>query len=296
MKFDDKQLYFKVRALWLLPLIFLFLSCSNSKDTSGLLVVGTFNVAWLGDGVDDINPRTDQDCKNIADLISTSNPDLLALQEVENVVALKRIIKYLPGYKYVIWENSREKQNVAIVYSKEIKLAKEYIFDRINFIPDTTRPGIIIEGMKGGLAFTAIAVHLKSTSGYDNTAEKKLRSFEIRTVQADMLSNFADSLSESRDHSNLILFGDFNDNPRRKRNMSLGKLAANRNLIFLTRNLKSCKNKLWETIDHIVVSKELAGRYVRHSVRMINFNYSLGDKSAKIISDHCPVFASFTLN
>lgn len=256
------------------------------------LIISTFNVEWLGDGLNDRKERSENDYKLIAKVISELNSDIVALQEIENKIALKRILKYLTDYKFVISEN-KSAQNIAYLYNTKIKITRNYIYDKVDFADRSTRPALVLVAKKNNFDFVISNVHFKSTSRFDNTKEKKERSISIRTEQADKMSLFVDSIINKGKEKDIIIVGDFNDSPIRKKNPSLLSLIYNKNGEFLTSELKSCKNKTLYSIDHIFVSKSVINRFITTSERSYNFNLIYEKEISNNISDHCPVSANF---
>jgi len=271
-------------------------SCSSKKtyksDTDKASVcIGTFNLEWLGDGINDKKPRTKADYEKYAEIIAESGMELVGIQEVENSSAIEKIMKYLPDYKYVLGKKGSI-QNVGLIYKNTVKVESIGEYTPLKVEPERTRPGLIVKCKKGNFDWIIMVVHLKSTSRYDDTPEKKEESFDLRKEQAEVLSNWVDSLLNNSDEHDVIIVGDFNDNPRRDDKV-IAPLSYNNNLLFLTWALQSCKNRLWDNIDHIVISKSVKNRYLEGSVHVDNFFYRLTDKATERISDHCPVMAVF---
>lgn len=274
----------------------LFSACSDkitiSKDKT--VTIGTFNLEWFGDGINDRNPRSENDYKNIADIIKQMGVDVLGVEEVENGAALDRLIKYLPEYSYYVGKEGRI-QNVGVLFKKSVNV--EYLGEYMPLAIERgrNRPGLLLSVKKGNFDWLMMVVHFKSTSRYDDTPEKKEESVQVRTLQADILKNWADSVLTYSKEKDLILVGDFNDAPLRKKYQSLNHLYADPNLKFLTDKMSSCKFKNSYTIDQIIVSKSALKRFVPNSQSMFDFNSSLKPEDAKKISDHCPVFSVFDI-
>lgn len=266
----------------------------SPKFSKNELILATFNVEWLGDGINDRKERTEQDYKIISKIMSEMNADILGLQEIENEATVKKILKYLKGYKYQITKN-KSAQNVAFLYNSKLKIKRNFVYDKVDFQDRSTRPALVIEAQKGNFDFVVANIHLKSTSHYDNTVEKRERSFAIRTKQAEEMSNFADSILSSNKEHDVFILGDFNDTPVRKKNPTLMALQNNANLTFLTGEMKSCKSRSLFAIDHIVASKQAQNRFVANSERSYDINIIYGKEAAKNISDHCPVLANFDI-
>lgn len=282
--------------LLLIIISFVFVGCGNTPATSedSTVTIGTFNIAWLGDGIRDRKDRTEADYQQIADVIKETGADLLGLQEIENEQALERLLKYLPDYSFLIGEKGRQ-QNLAVLFKKgiQVKLIGEYI--PLIIEKRRTRPALIIEARKGNFDWLMMVVHLKSTSHWDNTPEKKIKSRELRLQQAQKISFWADSILGLNKEMDLIITGDFNDYPNRMKDRCMKSIVDNESLIFITEGMTSCKKKTWKLIDHIVGSTSAMNRYVKNSRRIYNFFSSLPAIQAKLISDHCPVIAQFDI-
>jgi endonuclease/exonuclease/phosphatase family metal-dependent hydrolase len=83
--------------------------------------------------------------------------------------------------------------------------------------------------------------------------------------------------------------GDFNDFPQRQSNPTLTSLVNSSNVKFVTEGVKSCREKNFTTIDHIVVSPDIYKRCVKGTERTENFRSFLSPAEADMVSDHCPV-------
>lgn len=266
----------------------LLLSCTESNNE---LVIGTFNIKWLGDGKDDRFDRTGADYSRISNLIGEIDADILALQEIENKAALSKLSSKLGNYKLKI-VNDDYPQKTAYLVKNEIYIVNTECYTPIEVIPEETRPGFYLEVKYKNKNIHLMNVHFKSTSRYDSTDRLKRESIRIRTRQAEKAAHFADSLINAGEE-NVVILGDLNDNPFKTNRETLNSLKNNEELIFLTDGLPSCRNKLWRTIDHIVVSKPLFGNFLEGSSRVVNFNNSVHDRFTEKISDHCPVLANF---
>lgn len=284
----------KTKSLVLILFLAFLLSCKSEaiENDSSSVKIGTFNIAWLGDGVNDNIPRNESDYKRIANIISQINPDILALQEIENAKAIERILNYLPSYNYFISENG-SKQNLCFIYKKSLEVSYKGLYFPLAVDTSNTRPGAIIEARKGNFDWIILAVHLKSTSRYDSTSELKDISRNLRLDQARIIVKWADSILAEGKEQDLIILGDFNDTPKRQKLPSLTPILNSNSLIFLTDELKSCRFKNWYSIDHIIVSFSAKKRFIENSEFMFDFNTTLTDIEAEKISDHCPITIRF---
>lgn len=275
-----------MRLIILISFGFLLLfGCSSYNNIS----VGTFNLEWLGDGIDDINFRNESDYSHIREVIKTLNVDILALQEVENKFAVQKIVD---TNKYnIIISTYPEKQKTALIINKDIEILDQTELSSISLGNNGLRPGLVAYCKYNGIDFFVGSFHLKSTSRYDDTPEKKLRSYEMRKEQSEKLLEDVRKLESQKNDKDFILLGDFNDNPTKK-NSNISALE-NDEFDFLTSGLNSCKFPIWKSIDHIIVTKELEKRVISSSLFMMDVNKMYTESSVKKISDHCPVIVSF---
>ncbi len=256
----------------------------------GKIRIGTFNMEWLGDGINDVKAREESDYKRIAEMIKSTGIDMLAVEEVENSAGLSRVMKYLRGFKFALGKGGGN-QNIGFIYKEGISLT--IIGEYVPVAPENGggRPGLIAQARYKNFDWLMMAVHLKSTSRHDDTPEKKEASKEIRAAQSSAIARWADSVLSLKE-KDVIILGDFNDNPLRARTR-LAELKSDNNLVFLTDRMRSCSNPGWDNIDHIVVSLPARKRLVRDTQFMYNFKSALPEAESMKISDHCPVSADF---
>ena len=254
------------------------------------LVIGTFNIQWLGDGFDDKVDRTNKDFMNLAFLIENTGAEIFALQEVENWKAIESLISFLPGWSCIFLNNSTL-QNQVFIYKNYIKVPEQKLFSELEVEKGRTRKGSLIKINYGNEDIFILNIHLKSTSRYDNTPEKKEKSFQLRNKQARTINKLAKEINKLK--SNLIVLGDFNDNPTRKKSQ-IKSLESN--LYFPTKKLKSCKAFYFDCIDHIAINKYLKDNLEPYSQIMIDTKVFFKEKDLKKISDHCPVLIKLNFN
>lgn len=278
----------------ILFLIFAFCSCSNSDSKT--ITIGTFNIEWLGDGIDDKNPRDEEDFKNIAYVIRETEADILALQEIENKAALERILAYLPDYSYHLTDISGDQQ-LACLYKKSLIVDEIGEYTPLAF--DTRlKPGLVLQLKKGKAIIPVLIVHFKATSTRLFTDDEITIARNLRYRQAMAVNHWADSVMNKAMRKELIILGDFNDYIKSTEDSTntLLPLTSNKNLIFVTKLLNSCKYKKLKSIDHIVVSKALKRKLRTNSTRMFDFKLILPDSKTSKISDHCPVLLELTID
>ncbi len=257
------------------------------------ITIATFNVEWLGDGHRDRKKRTEADYKRIAEVLKDLEADIIGLQEVENKRAVERLLKYMNGYKYVIGTTGGA-QKLAIIFRDNLAVTSYNDYYPLMVAKRRTKAGLWIYVRAKNFDFHLMNVHLKSSSHWDNTADKRRKSLMYRTQQAKAIAKWADSLLTNTEEEDIIVIGDFNDTPLRKKNNTIGLLESH--LIFLTDDMRSCKYKRRYTIDHILVSDTTAIRYKEDSEFMYGLKHKFSPDELKGVSDHCPVLVEFDVS
>jgi len=274
--------------------VLIFGGCHTSPSGSDTSVtVGTFNIEWFGDGLDDRKPRSDQECLLIADVISRTGADVLGLQEIENNNALGRILRYLNDYDGFVVD-AGIKQNVAVVYRKNVTVERLAAFTPLTTGREGMRPGLMVKCTRGSFDWVMMVVHLKSTSRYDSTNQMREESRVVRTKQVELLRQWSDSIVAAGKEKDVMIVGDFNDFTARRQQATLTPLLESSNMFFLTGSLKSCANEQWTTIDQVVVSTSVRERMIKGTERMDDIRSSLKGNIADAVSDHCPVLVRFS--
>ncbi len=283
----------------------LFVSCNltliskkQPKSNKEILTIVTYNMEWLGDGINDTKPRNNDILSKIATILSDLNADVIGVQEVENDAAIKNVVSKMPDYNYYLCkENKKSKLNVGVIYKKNLNLKniKEYTPLLLPTYNISLREGLVFNVEKNGTEFICMVVHLKSTSRYDSTPALQNLSREIRTNQNQLLSNFVDSINKINPKTKIILLGDFNDNPKRKKYNTMLSLIENPNIFFLTTDQKSCKYPTAYSVDHIVVNNLAKEKYIEGSLFQYNIYNSFNKEVASQISDHCPIAVKFNV-
>jgi len=271
----------------------------NLQINCQILTIGTYNTEWLGDGVKDRNLRTNNELIKIANMLSSLEADVIGVQEIENEIAMESVVSKMKGYKYYVCQlNKKSKQRLGIIYKTiiNIKNIKAYTPLLVPQYGVSLRPGLIFNVEKNGVDFLCMLVHLKSTSKYDNTSEKQSLSREIRTQQNQILSNFVDSVNKISPKTKIILLGDYNDTPKRKKYNTMTSLINNPNIHFLTTEQKSCKYPSTYTIDHILINSPAKTIYIEGSLFQLNIFNMFSKEEVKKISDHCPILAKFDVS
>lgn len=169
------------------------------------------NINMLADGFDHID---DKQRKNTAQVILQNDPDVICLQEVENLETLKKFnSKYLKGrypYSVLIDGNDIRKIDVGILSKLEIGEVRTHQFDKDAkgeiFSRDCFEADIIIDKKKNEI-LTVFVNHLKSKLGSEKGTSEKRKRQSTRVAQI-IRERFGDDKN-----ANFAVLGDFNDTP-----------------------------------------------------------------------------------
>lgn len=266
----------------------------SRPDVSGL-VIGFYNVENLFDTRDDpdvddeeflprgrfrwTEERVETKLENLARAIKAidgnNGPDILGVCEVENGDVLDRLVgEYLPRNEYaVVHRDSPDNRgiDVALIYRSAVVTAGEPVLHPVPF-PRGERPtrGILeVPFERDGVRFTVMVNHWPSRSGGAEITEAK------RLVAAGVAAGVVDSLTALDPAADIVLVGDFNDEPSdRSVAERLGAAplperaedAARGSLFNLAYGIDGevagsyLYDGEWELIDQIIVSPGLLDR------------------------------------
>jgi endonuclease/exonuclease/phosphatase family metal-dependent hydrolase len=231
----------------------------------------------------------------LAEVVRCAEADILAVQEIENPQAMKRLMAYLPEYRFILG-SSGGKQHVGFLYKSDIAIKPLGEVESIAVLPNRTRAGLLVQFQSGSQKWLLLAVHLKSTSRTDSTAELRELSRELRSQQATQIRAWSDSAQASDSLTHVVILGDFNDSPTKKTSAKKSPLDTLKNaphLVFLTSEMKSCSYEALPAIDHIVCSTQALKRFLRGSLHSVDTHAMLTEHEAKRVSDHCAVVCQF---
>ncbi|APD06886.1 hypothetical protein UJ101_01367 [Flavobacteriaceae bacterium UJ101] len=209
--------------------------------------------------------------KLLGDEDSVEPPVILGLAEVENKSVLEDLTQKteLQQFQYgIVHFDSPDERgiDVGFIYQKEafMVLHKEshsvYLEDEKG-IQDTTRDILHVSGLLKGMPLDIIVTHWPSKRNGDVNAQKRL-------VVADKVRSIVDTIFDREPGANLLVMGDFNDDPDGK---SLKRLKIEDEAYKMDREElfnpmieleKEGKGSLshkghWNLFDQILVSKAL---------------------------------------
>ncbi len=266
------------------------------------------NINMLEKGFDIID---DKQRKNTAQVILENNPDVICLQEVENLETLKKFnSKYLKRkypYSMLIDGNDMRKIDVGILSKLKIGGVRTYQFDRdakgMIFSRDCLEADILDK--KGNKCLTVFVNHLKSKlGGEEGTSEKRKR--QSTRVAEIIRERFGDNKD-----ANFAVLGDFNDTPDAEcLKPLLGEMMLENVVSRLPKNEQW--THYWESknvtsqFDYILLSEAISEKSNELPVieRRGLADYAKAYKGPRFpdvgpegteASDHCPVFMELNI-
>ncbi|HUQ93229.1 MAG TPA: lamin tail domain-containing protein [Bryobacteraceae bacterium] len=149
------------------------------------------------------------------------SPDVLAVQEVENLATLQSLAGQIGSdYQAFLLEGNDiggidtgflvKTARVTVLGVTQIGKDETYIDPNTNQ-PDTLndRPPLVLQAAVNGAAFTVIVVHQRSLLGIDNpTGGNRVRT--KRRAQAEFLANYIQSRQQANPSERIAVLGDFN--------------------------------------------------------------------------------------
>lgn len=274
----------KYKLILIVSLLFTQLTQLFSQEKQ--IRIGTFNIEWLGDGNKDTIRRNENDYLAIAKIIETINCDVLALQEIENVDALRKVMNNVKRkYNYSIDSTTENSLKVAIIYDKSFqKIDEQFIHFSIKEMT-FKRPALYLKLKKKEKEFEFITLHLKSTSKKKQDKKQNIVSpKEIRTKQANELINWMKKYQKNH----AILLGDFNE--EYEKGTILKQFENTFNSVVISKNMISCANSNWKMIDHIILPEHFRKTYKVERLQNYNHRIMYSTTNAPKISDHCLLY------
>lgn len=274
---------------------------------------GGGSILMLGTRIEDYGPVSKSLRKLTAKVILENEPDILAVQEVENLEALKLFNRYFlkNAYPYllVVDGNDPRQIDVGILSKFPIVSAATHQYDPPGSAPSArvfSRDCLVVDvAVSKRKTLTLFVNHFKSKIG--GGEEKRER--QAKRVLAIAKERFGSKL----DGGDFVIVGDLNahwDAPEVSALMNEKRLTnVLRDLVddtdeHWTHYYK--KGKLAEALDHIILSPSLTAKNSGSSVWVerrglgTDINYYDGPRFSDLTgkegaSDHCPVFIELRL-
>lgn len=336
-----------IRRIVFIFVLFISLAANGQNSKRDSFYVATWNIENLYDTSDDTlkndeeflpgsvkrwnDERYDHKINNITKVINFMNhgcgPDILAMEEVENINVVKRLIYKMRDRDYVVAHRDspdRRGIDVALMYDRNIftidSLAALHV-ELPNGNPTRDILHVVLIHKKSKEKIHIYTNHWPSRRGGEQKSNIN------RVTAANVLKKSLDTLAQTSPNSNVIILGDLNDEPN---NESVEKILGAKNFeckrqsknIFLNLAYKKFSNNegsylyrgKFDMIDQIIISSTfLDGKkfeYDCNSFEVVKPPFMVfgegrreggaiptyeGNKYIGGFSDHFPVGAKFIL-
>lgn len=253
------------------------------------LVALTWNVAWLGDS--EHGPVDEARQLALAvDSLTFASADVIGLQEVSSAAGAQALAQAFPGY---LLERSQytQPQNVALMYRADRLELRD--LRSIEGLDDTGRAPLEARlALPNGRELVVIVLHAKA--GDDP------RSYQIRKRFAEGLAEYLEGKHLGND---VVVLGDFNDlfssSTLEGARSPYEALVQGQAFVAVTAELETQpeRSTAWgQTVDHIVLSRSLAGAVVTGSVQTLRDELlARHPEFFEAASDHAPVVLELRL-
>lgn len=142
-----------------------------------------------------------------------SYPDILVLGEVENRKVFSRLLSFLPDNSYkTAYHASNDPRgiDIALAYDSTRVTFKNAISKRVDLKSKNTRDITLYSFSAKGSAFSLLVNH------WPSRALDKAWSEPLRLIAARTARSIIDSLKHQDNYADIIVMGDFNDEPRNR--------------------------------------------------------------------------------
>lgn len=241
--------------------------------------IGTFNIEWLG-----TKKRSEEDYKTIAKVIQDVNADVLGIEEISSVDGLKKVLKHMPDYGFVLGKSND--QMLGVIFNKNRASYDPHSIEQVDAVTmgkDGMRSPLSVDMKVDNYDFNFTVLHLK--------ARFDPKSKEFREKQAEVLNQWLKARLQTKQDKDMIIVGDYNDFVDSKTTQNVAKGGI---IEYATKEAKPKQIystvKYKETIDQIGLSSVKGGateEFVPGSLRTVDENdyYQYLER----VSDHKPM-------
>ncbi|MDO6810092.1 endonuclease/exonuclease/phosphatase family protein [Zobellia galactanivorans] len=302
-------------------------------DADQTLEIATWNIEWFGDeGNSPAAGSPDSDAiqkDSVKAVIQSIAPDIMAVQEISDDALFATMVSELEGYDYILSpatsypNDPGVSQKVGFIYKTDVVSITDtqvllesihpyynggdtsfltdypsdadrfYASGRLPFLISTT---VTIDSTE--VAYDFVALHARANSSSGAQERYDMRKYDVEVLR--------DSLNQYYADSNLVVFGDYNDDVDETVADDVASTASTYEAyVSDTANFDILTDVLSEQgfrsyafrenmIDHILVTDELAGNYIDQSAQV---HYEFYDSDyTQTASDHFPVSVRMLVN
>lgn len=260
---------------------------ASSREYGPVVRLSSWNLHNLFDEVDDsycdkvYTPvQVEQKLDRLAEVVASIDPDLLAVQEVENRALLQRLANRLSGYRTLLVVNGNDKVRGIQVGLMSKQPVTGYRTHRDRVLPGGHRfSRDCLEVHVGGtLPMVVLINHFKSKLQRGNTP-----SDDLRLAQAQGVSQIVTELENWRSDLKIAVAGDLNDSMRAAPLKPLTGLFDPFGPLPLEEAFTSLHKSKLIVLDHILLNRNLTHNLIPHSASVYH------KKAVEKVSDHYPV-------
>lgn len=253
------------------------------------LRVMSWNVKYLRDNQAKTK-RTPADYAQLQKYVAMAQPDIVALQEIENTNAAHRVFDRRGWHVECAFARNVQRVCFAVRRDRGITWQRHPDVAAIN-TTGTLRDGLDITFAAGGVELRILNVHLKA--GCKGTRDlftsvgdacTKLRS------QVEPLTQWV--AARAREATPFLVVGDFNRELLHPQDQMWPQLAGHLRNVAVGHTPKCWGGEKPEYIDHILVDPRAAGYVVPGSFFELEYSPT---QQLDTASDHCPITVDFLL-
>ncbi len=178
-----------------------------ARLASGQAAIGSFNVKWFG--TEGPNPRVENDVRDIAQVIKNTDAALLGLEEIGDTAMMDRLLRYLPGYKYLLGTSGRGQKCAMLWDTGRASVGRAAEWPDVNAgltkSDGSLRAPLVAQARVGAFDFLFVVIHSKAM--FD------AKSMRTRREQHRRLRARLDEWVRNNGDKDVIVVGDFNDFP-----------------------------------------------------------------------------------
>ncbi len=254
----------------------------------------TWNCEWLGYGAGSYGPSDDDlQVQNVIKVFRKISADVYGIQEMSNTASFQTILDSLPEYGGY-YAPFGQTQKTAFLYKKQTvtPVSHDFLFTTGDWASGRYPYEFVFDYIQNGKSnrIHAINIHAKATT------TNPPNDYARRVTDMAQLKPYFDT---NRETDKLMLLGDYNDDL----DVSVvgGNVSPYAAFVSDVANYKPISKFFSDngigthsggsTLDHMIVSNELAVSYLDSTIRLENISFIPGYLSTT--SDHYPVSARF---
>ncbi len=261
-------------------------SVGGSPVPPGNVRIGTWNLRTF--------PLTQETVDRLVPVIQNDmQPDVLAVQEITSESAFASLASQLPGYDYLIDEDTFGDLRLGMLYRTDrVTITGTETWFPNNGLAFPRRPFVVSLDI-AGFDLRAVILHLKA----QNTADDRQR----RTQAIAELTNRLDMLLANDGEKDYVLLGDFNDELTDpvSENVFGPMLDAPQTFTFLTQSLEQSNGYTYipfkSMLDHIMITADALDEYGDGQTQILPLETTVPFYEDNL-SDHRPVVADFAVD